>query len=440
MISLPSSISSPAPSELGRDVGMFENTWSLATILATALAVLCWYFGVAQVNIGPIIWILASLAVAQLGIGALMSRAESSAAVQRLTLVSQLLGTLMMGVTWHCFGGVQQPLFPLFIVLPLIPAARFMNFWQTQVSTLALVAVLVSGLLLAPDTNSFIEERYGLRVAASALFPEWLPRSAVAFPDVSTSPSYDLMLIVTLAVIGFAVSTTARALVELGRRNADRLGAVEGELARTQHANKDLVAHAPSCEVLVSSLSGRIVNASERFARAFDAQDAAGKFLLDVVAFTYPAVIRQLMTSGGDEVQEATVRGREVLLRVRAETLGSGTSQTVTLNIESAEDLCLQGALDALDEPVLAIGPRDRILFMNHAASSIFGTDSQGASATELFGAAVARWWDIAPLESARRILDRGEKSYLVSTRRMRVAPSVGEIWYVHLRLREAAA
>ena len=66
---MPPAMAVPALDDMRRDVGMFENTWSLATVLATALAVLCWYFGLAHVTIGPIIWTLTSLALGQFAIG-----------------------------------------------------------------------------------------------------------------------------------------------------------------------------------------------------------------------------------------------------------------------------------------------------------------------------------------------------------------------------------
>ena len=247
MTHAPANTGSATLDDLRRDQGMFDNTWTLATVLATALAVLCWYFGLAQVNIEPIIWTLAGLALVQLAISSQTHRASTPAHFQRLALSSQMIGTVLMGVGWHFFGGLQQPLFPLFIVLPLVPAALVMGFWQQQTATLGLLAVLVSGVLMSPDTNSFIEERYGIRIGSGHLLPDWMPRSTTAFPDVSTSPAYDLVLMITVGVIGVAVSTAARAVVGLCRRTAGRAVALESELGRLQQLSEQVVSQSPAC-------------------------------------------------------------------------------------------------------------------------------------------------------------------------------------------------
>jgi PAS domain-containing protein len=412
---------------------MFDNTWTLATVLATALVVLCWYFRLAEVSIGPIICTLAGLALAQLGINSFSGRAASAEALRLLALWSQLTGTLLLGIGWHLFGGLQQPLFPLFVVLPLLPAALVLRFWQEQVALLGLLVVLISGVALSPDTNSFIEERYGIGIAPGHGLPVWLPKSHVAFPDVSTSPAYNLMLITTVAVVGIAVSTTARAFVGRCQRATSRAVSLEGEVARLLQLNAQLVSKAPSAEVLVSSTTGRIVVASERFARAFGVAGTPGGFLLDTVAFAYPAVIRRLMTTGGEEIQGATLHGREVVLRVRAEILGTGAAQVTAMDIEPSDETCWRGALDALDDPVVVLSSRGVVAFLNRSAVQVLGGEAVGAPATQLFDTAEA-WWDIAPLESARRIVERGSHRYLASVHRERVAESIGELCIVQLR------
>ncbi len=416
---------------------MFDNTWTLATVLATALAVLCWYFRLAHVNIGPVICTLAGLALAQLGINSFSGRATSKAPLQLLALSSQLAGTVLLGIAWHLLGGLQQPLFPLFAILPLVPAALVLSFWQEQVALLGLLALLASGVVLSAGTNSFIEERYGISIVSHYALPGWMPKSHIAFADVSTSPAYDLMLVITVGIVGIAVSTTARALVALCRRASGRVSALQGNLAELLQQNAQLVTRAPTAVVLVSSATGSIVAASDRFTRTFEVTDAPGRFLLDTLAFAYPAVIKRLMTTGGEEIQGATLHGRELVLRVRAEIVGSGASQTTALSIETCDEICWRGALDALDEPVFVVNSRGTLVFLNRSAARILGATAVGIAAAELFDTGGA-WWDIAPLDSARRLLDRGEHRYLASVRRERIAESIGDLSIVHLRERES--
>jgi len=420
--------------ELRRHKGMFDNTWTLTTLLAAALSVLCGYFGLVQVNVGPIIWTLTVLAMTQLVIASQGYRATSAAQLQGFALASQFVGAALMGVSWHFFGGLQQPLFPLFIVLPLLPAALVLGFWQQQAAMVALLAVLVSGLLLSPDTNSFIAARYGISIAPSQSIPAWMPRSAAAFPDVNTSPDYELVMVISVGVIGFALSNTARALVGPSRLAAAQVAARQRELDNLKESNTLLIARAPYAAVLVSVATGRILNASERLLEVFEIQNATGQFLLDTIDFAYPAVVRRLMQTGGEEVQGATVRGQEVVLRIRAELLGSGASQLASLSIESCDEICWRGAVDAVIEPVFAINSRGCVAFLNRAALQLLGNDAQGVAASTLFDTGEARWWDIAPLDSARRILDWRGRRYLASVRRERVAASIGELSIVRFQ------
>ena len=439
MSGTPPATGPPELDELLHHKVMFDNTWTLATVLAAALAVLCWYFRLAEVRIGPIVCTLAGVAVTQLGISSFAGRSSTRQRLQLGALASQLTGTSLMGLGWHLFGGVQQPLFPLFVVLPLIPAALVLSFWQEQLALLSLLAVLLSGVVLSADTNSFIAERYGISILSQHTLPSWIPRSHVAFADVSTSPAYDLMLIITVGVVATAVSTTARALVSLCQRTAHRVSTLEHERNRLLELNAQLISRAPSAAVLVASNTGIIVSASERFVQLFGVTDAPGRFFLDTVRFAYPTVIGHLIRTGGEEIQGAVLRGRDVVLRVRAEIIGSGESQTSALSVEPCDDICWRGALDALDEPVLVVSSRGIVAFLNRSAVRILQGDAGGAAASGLFDTTGA-WWDIAPLDSARRLLNRGPHSYLATIQRERIAASIGEFSIVHLRERVAIA
>jgi PAS domain-containing protein len=418
---------------LRRDKAVFDNTWTLATLFAATLAVLCWYFRLTQVDIAPVIWVLAGLTFLQVAFALVSRRAISAERLRGWALGGQLLGTVLLAIGWHLFGGLQQPLFPLFILLPLLPGAAVLGFWQQQVALATLLGVLLSGVLLSPDTNSYIADRYGISHAAHAL-PAWLPRSRVAFADVTTSPAYDLMLVATVAVLSIAASAVARSLASALRRGTGQIGSLQEELTRLEHLNVQLVARAPSAQVLLESDNGRIVRASARFRHAFGVEDIDGKFLLDALQFDYPAVVRQLIASGGEEILGATLQGREVVLRVRAEMLDFGAARLTALELENSPEIWLRGEVDALDEPMFAVTAAGRVVLPNRSAVELLGQEAEQLDATDIFPDPGRRWWDIAPLDSARRIHQRGAQRYLVSIRRLRVVASVGELAFIRLQ------
>jgi PAS domain-containing protein len=413
---------------------LFDHTWTLSTILATAMVVISWYFGFAQVDIGPVIWTLAALACMQFVLGAQTRAITTELGIQRVMLFSQTLGTVMMGVAWHEFGGLQQPLFPLFMVLPLLSSTLLLHFWRQQVAILLLLLLLASGVLLSPEANSFIQERYGLGIAVGYI-PAWIPRSRVAFADVSTSPTYDLVLVSSLVVVAIALGVTGRAMVGQCSRELARLTTLEGDLERMQRLNQEWIMRSPRGEVLVSTSSGRIVMSSQRFQDAYPVGHGAEGFLLDAIGFRYPDVVKKFLSSGGEEVQDATVGGRDVTLRLSAVVIGSGTSQMTRLIIEAADELLWRGALDALEQPAFAINSRGNVAVLNRPARAMFGTHVEGFSVGDLFDTR-ARWWDIAPLDSARRTVTRGDQQFVASIRRERIADSVGVVTCVYLHER----
>ena len=430
----------PALLEYRRRKVTFDSTWTLGIVLAAVIVIASWYLRLIQIDVAPVIWTLGGLAAAQYGANALAERCVSIEALRWYAIASHVLGVGGMAVAWHLIGGLQQPTFPLLVLLPLLSGAAIFNFWQHQFATVALLLMLLSGVALSPDANSFIEQRYGFDLGMLAVLPQWLPRSSVVFADVNTTPAYNLMMMGTTALLAIALSASARAIVSVYSRDNERTQSLQAELNKAQQLNLEMITHAPTSEVLLASTTGRIVHASERFSETFGASNAVtGKFLLDCVTFAYPAVIKRLMATGGEEIQGANVAGREVVLRVRAGYIDLGSAQVVRLSLESCDDICWRGAVDALTEPVFAVNGRGNVIFLNRSAVTMFGAQAEGSEASSLFDADrnLARWWDIAPLQSARRIIDSGGRRYLAAIRRERIAESIGELMFVHLLERE---
>ncbi len=213
---------------------------------------------------------------------------------------------------------------------------------------------------------------------------------------------------------------------------------LESELVQQQQFSSRLVTRSPACEVLLVPATGRILMASERFCSQFRVERPAGAFLLDTVSFRYPDVVRRLLHTGGEALQAAVLEGREQVLRLRAEPLGAAESALTALCLEPDAEICWRGELDALEEPMFAVDAAGLVSYPNRSARVMFGALAEGSAADALFEAAVPRWWDIAPLESARRLLGRGGRQYLASIRRERVAESLGELCFVRLHERAA--
>jgi PAS domain-containing protein len=412
--------------------GAFERTWLLTTLVATALEVFGWYFGLTQIDVEQVLVLLALLTACQLALAS-RTRFASLPSLRAGVLASQLLGTALLGLVWHLTGGLQQPLFPVLIALPLMPAFFVLTLWQRFLTTVALVALLTTGLILAPESsNSFLVQRYGLHSFLPGR-PHWLPASHVAFIDVNTTSPYELMLVTTLAVVAVSIGATAGVIADLSARARERVRNLSREVARLQDLNSELVAQAPSAEILASSATGKIIAASARFTREFALSDYSGKPLLDAAGFRYPDVIRRLLSAGGEDVQIVTIEGRETLMRIWAVVVAGKDESLTRLCFERSDELAWRGAANALEEPLFSISANGQVIFPNRAAVALFGVSLDGRMAESLFDGSTDRWWDISPLDNARRIVRNGQNRYVAAITRERLATTLNEVSIVRL-------
>ena len=423
---------------------LFDYAWWSLIAMACVALILPWYLGLNPLDISPAVALLIAMTVVQLFLNDRAQRNTSAARLQMLAALSQGLGLLGMGIIWHLMGGLQNPTFAAFILLPLLLGPLVLNTWQ-QYCVLGLSWMLLfSAIVLAPNINSFIDERYGIRLLHSGLLSAWLPKSRSVFPEVTTTPPYDLLMLVTYAITGWALHATSAAITKIVARTLNRNRSLQADKARSEHLIDDLIAHSTSPEILVASTSGKIVKASRRFAEYFElAHPAEGQYLLDAIDFHYPEVIKRLIRDGGDDIQGARVKGRQMMLRIRAGpmsragTMSRDDAPLSRMSVEQCEDRCWRGALDAMEEMVLAIDSEGGVCFVNEAASELFGEPS-GAPASDVLrlDGIQAPWWDIAPLDFARRSLTLRKRNFVAIIRRKRIAAGIGAITYVILQER----
>ena len=190
--------------------------------------------------------------------------------------------------------------------------------------------------------------------------------------------------------------------------------------------------------MLIASSTGRIVHASDRLIEAFGLEGAAEPL---------PRCHRVQASAGRAAPDDGRRRGHPAshgaggapAPRARRDIAADVVPLTL-ITIESGDDLYLRGQLDALEEPVFAIGADGRLAHLNRSALTLFGSEADGGLATAVFAAHPAHWWEIAPLASARRLLDYRERRYCASIRRVRIAESAQELSFVQLAESRSAA
>jgi hypothetical protein len=79
------------------------------------------------------------------------------------------------------------------------------------------------------------------------------------------------------------------------------------------------------------------------------------------------------------------------------------------------------------------VNSHGEVVFLNRRAKVVLGEKAEGSRAAGLFGEGGTSWWNIAPLNVARRTVDRDGRRYIASIRRERIVESIGELSFIHL-------
>jgi PAS domain-containing protein len=415
---------------------LFDTAWVLILVLICVVVLVPWLFGIVGQSVSPAVAILAGVAIAHRILAAGAHRVGTEAALARTAPAQHLLGILALGVVWHLQGGMQHPMFLIFLLVPVFVGSLVLNVWQQQAALVLTVALTAVSLSLEPDLRALVEQELGSSATRlSALLPAW-PRDPILFEDLRAPADYQLLVLGTFALAALTVGAVSDGMASFIARLTGKAVALEEEAARARRLVATMVDSAPVSEVIVAAATSRIVQASAQFRSTFELADPAGHFLLDVLPFAYPEMIRRLLDQGGEARQTIRLRERTLSLRIRAATMPEQAERLVRLQIEPDNELSLRRTLDGLDDAVVVLDVNHAISYMNEPATALFGGSDRVRRGSDLPSPAGAafRWWDLGPRATARRELVLAGRTYLASLRRAGVAEGLESMTVLHLR------
>lgn len=163
----------------------------------------------------------------------------------------------------------------------------------------------------------------------------------------------------------------------------------------------------PMPAVVVDRATAFVVDGSDSFRRNFlDGNFGAGRGLFDLVQFSHPERIEQLLARGsgtawytvyyaGDVARMATVRCYSVE--------HAGASYAYLILEDVTEQHYLKAAFDAVPDPLLIISSQQKLLYGNRAAEELFGNLYFGMDVAPLLGGE-DRWWSMMERHDVRRV------------------------------------
>jgi diguanylate cyclase (GGDEF)-like protein len=250
-----------------------------------------------------------------------------------------------------------------------------------------------------------------------------LPRfSAPEALDIVRMSKLDVPFIVVSGAIG---EETAVELMHAGahdyllkHRLARLAAAIERELEqaserrakrRAEGLFQSVLRASPVPAALVDMATRRVVDGSDSFRRQFIETYSLDRGLFDLIEFTQPERIEQLLARGSGTAWYAVYYASGVarMANVRCYTVEhEGTSYAYVTVEDVTEQHYLKAAFDAVPDPLLILSSRQTLLYGNRAAEEVFGNLYFGMDVRPLLrqeGEADA-WWALMDRFEEKRV------------------------------------
>jgi len=404
-------------------VQMLQDTWLLtlfAVLLATALP---WFVSSFDVDFASASWRLLLLGIVYVGISAVANRGPAVSASRRRILIGlHSIAIVVLGLLWQRSGSLQNPVFLLAFVLPLIGAAT-LSRWQPYVS--AALAVLVVSVVAIGEVPELRWHVGGLQNIArwivGSLRGEALGGIHAAFPGFYAPVGYDVVLLEVFAILMFACASAAESLGNVLERLFEHLRSARTETANAQDLWTTLVQQLPTPALLVDAESLQVVLTSTSLA-AFHSPDATliGQGMLDAIRFSYPERVQQLVAGEGGVAKGVVVKTADGLrlVDVRVQHVHyEGRRLALTLLEDTTLGFALAAALDTDERAALVIDTAGRIVATNKLARVLFPEIEVGSDADRILSRTdgTQRWWEPGVIGRRRVHFTLASHSYVAA-------------------------
>ena len=380
---------------------LLDDIW-LLTIFASLLAIaLPWLASSLEVSLTGVFWGLLALGAIHMAFTAIATPSRVVTAWRQRTLCGlHLAGIVIIGIIWRYAGGAQNPAFLAVFALPIL-GAIFLSRWQPYLAgAVAVLAVTSVALEAAPELRWYVS---GLNAAGAWLASRFGPAHATLapFPGFYAPAGYFLVLLEVFTVLVFACAVAAEYLGTVFERLHAHISVARAEAERSQELWASLIERLPVPAALIDGQSQQIVCASERLAAAYGAEHAslAGRSLFDVLSFSYPEIVQELITGVGGTSRGSVIRseGRLHVANIRVQHVAQrGQRFALVLIEEATEDTAVRAALDAAEHAAVVIDAHGRVLAFNRPAMGLFSGIAIGADAGALLAQpdGTERWWE----------------------------------------------
>lgn len=420
-------------------VHLLDDIW-LLTIVAILIATgVLWIARGFEVDIGTASWGLLALGGIYVAFTILGSPTQSRGQWRDPTLtLLHVVGVVLIGSIWQHVGALQNPMFLMVFVLPVI-GAIFLSRWHPYL--IAIVSVLVIGvvaLIQAPELRWYAGGLLGSDAWLIRLFGALSPAPQLSLSGFYPPSSHLLVLLGVFTVMLFACAVAAEYVGTIFERLNAYIVLTRAEAQRGQQLWADLIESMPLPALLIEPNTMRIL-ASSGFATSYLCAEEIpleGRNLFDALQFSYPDIVQELIGGADGEAPLTVIRiaNRLRVTRVRVSHFAHKGRRLALLTVEdTTEVFCRNAALDTSEYAALVIDARGRVLAFNKPAVGLFGKAEVGVDAAQLLAQPDAGlpWWEPGLAGRRKMHIEIGLRIYQVTSSAVALAGEEERIFVV---------
>jgi len=308
---------------------------------------------------------------------------------------------VVIGFIWQHVGAVQNPVFLMVFVLPVI-GSIFLSRWHPYVlAIVSLIVVATVALSSAPELRWYVSGLFGNDAWLEWLFGQRSQGYAASFSGFYAPSSYLVVLLEVFAVVLLACAVAAEYLGTIFERLNGYIVIARMEAERGQELWAGLIERLPLPSLLIDPDTMRVVACSLSAVTYLRASDTRleGLTLSEAVQFSYPEVVQELIVGSDGEAPATVLRVGDQMrvTQLRVLHVAHRGRRLALVSIEDrTESFCLKAALDSSEYATVVLDSRRRVIALNKPAAGLFAGARTGVDAEQLLAASTAGlpWWE----------------------------------------------
>ncbi len=383
-------------------IHLLDDMWLLTILTIIVTIGVPWLFSGFAVQAGVASWGLLGLGGVHIAFTFLGSptRAGGRTRDYALTLLD-VIGVMLVGFIWAHVGGLQNPLFLMIFVLPVI-GSIFLSRWHPfLIALLSVLVVSAVALSQAPELRSYASGLLGTDAWLTDLFGRQGPEPQASFAGFYAPTGYLVAVLEVFSVVLFACAVAAEYVGTIFERLLASSNLARSDSEKAQELWATLIERLPIPGLLVDPTSLRIVACSDT-ARTFlhiGEASSEGLNLFEVARFSFIDLVQEMIAGAvatasltalhvADEVRLTQVRVLQVVHKKRR--LSLLTLEDVT------EAFCLKAAWDTSDAAALVVDALGHVRAFNKPTAALFSGIRIGVNVEQLLSQLIAGlpWWE----------------------------------------------